>query len=149
MITPSDKQTQPALQPPELLPCPFCPHGYGFVRNESGRYFGICWVECDWKADSGLDPVKDVAPCGARTAEYNTVEEAITAWNTRTRVVDGVVATEVLNVLAGRHHAANHKQFDRETCPAWPCDILRTAVTAPIAASVKESNPDREIDKSS
>lgn len=68
-----------------LLPCPFCPHGIGFVRNESGRYNGVVWVECDWPSHAvRLTAGSDAAPpCGARTAEYQTEEEAIKAWNTR------------------------------------------------------------------
>jgi hypothetical protein len=68
-----------------LKPCPFCPHGYGFFRNESGRYNGVVWVECDWPSNAvRLTAAKDAAPpCGAKTAEYQTEEEAAKAWNTR------------------------------------------------------------------
>ena len=76
-----DAQPQEA----ELKPCPFCPHGYGFIRNESGRYNGVVWIECDWPSHAvRLVGAKDaVPPCGARTAEYQTEQEAINAWNTR------------------------------------------------------------------
>lgn len=71
---------------PKLEPCPFYPHGVGFIRNESGRYNGVVWVECDWPSHAvRLVAGEDAAPpCGARTAEYQTEQEAVKAWNSRT-----------------------------------------------------------------
>lgn len=31
----------------------------------------------------------------------------------------------VLRVLVHNHHVDNHKGFPKETCPAWPCDLVR------------------------
>lgn len=93
---PTEKHREEAR---EIGSCPFCPHGIGFIRNESGRYNGVVWVECDWpshavRLTAGNDAIP---PCGAKTAEYQTEEEAVKAWNTRVASRDA----EVREVLEG------------------------------------------------
>lgn len=88
--------------------CPFCPHGYGFVRNESGRYNGVVWVECDWPSHAVRLVAGDnaVPPCGAKTAEYQTERDAVAAWNTRfipasaAPVVDKALYSELIHIAA-------------------------------------------------
>lgn len=88
MSTDQSTTTKEALEP-----CPFCPHGVGFIRNESGRYNGVVWVECDWPSHAVRLTVGDDAapPCGARTSEYQTEQEAITAWNSHVAPIAPVV----------------------------------------------------------
>ena len=52
----------------ELLPCPFC-------GGEAALAYGVYdrWIFCK--------------KCGASTKQYETNEEAIAAWNTRTNTI--------------------------------------------------------------
>lgn len=73
MTTPSDKQNQPALQPPELLPCSFC-----------GRK---ALIE---EFRDGDDPqplfVATCEVCPVKTYDQFTAQEAARIWNTRASV---------------------------------------------------------------
>ena len=53
----------------ELLPCPFC-GGTDIYCADAGHKTGVWFVQCE--------------DCGATFPHFDSKEEAITAWNTRT-----------------------------------------------------------------
>lgn len=47
--------------------------------------------------------------------------------------------SEVLDALVHDRHFHHHRQFPKETCPAWPCDLVREERAKPAATAPSQS----------
>ena len=137
--------SQPALQPPELLPCPLCGSTNLFLRDIAG--WELDCRDCELSLVLADDPSR---------------EGLIARWNTRARVVDGVVATVgqrhwqlrigAQETMCGRDIKGVSFTLLSEYVTCEICNAAkfgyqmgradeRAAATAPIAAPHDEQNP--------
>lgn len=149
--TPSDKQTnnQPALQPPELLPCPFCGAAPNLKqvpsRTVSANYW---WIGCEIKGDN---LTHSLSGCGIGHSAWSETE-VVAKWNTRARVDGGAKGVDEVIESAISHASGLCNRGRFEDAFSVMVNALRWfgsqdgATTAPIAAPQDEAQTSKEED---